>query len=361
MSSPKISVIIPVYNAERYLEQCLDSVINQTFKDTEIICINDGSTDGSDTILDKYMHIDSRIKVILQKNAGPGVARNTGLAHASGEYIFFLDSDDYLLDNALSEIYEYSLQKDLDVCICKGQNYSLRTHKYTAINDCIRTKYLPQSSVFNSTDISDYIFQFCVGWPWDKLYRRSLLERYGIRFPALSNSEDTYFVYLSLLYAERISVLDKILITHRVDVVNSVSSSRTSSPDAFITSLDLIRENLIKNKRYKQFEKSFVNYFISFSYWHMSTIPSSSKEYLYKKVRAYLHKLNYIYGTENSALYYAYMAQEHWEDVNNFIRLKFSLYDNLWQRIFSLKRLKDKSHYVCTILGIKIKIRRANV
>ena len=91
----KVSVIIPVYNAEKYLRQCLDSVVNQTLRDIEIICVDDGSTDGSIEILREYEQKDSRVKVLCQKNQYAGVARNNGLSHASGEYVFFMDSDDY--------------------------------------------------------------------------------------------------------------------------------------------------------------------------------------------------------------------------------------------------------------------------
>ena len=100
----KISVVIPVYNVEKYLEQCLDSVIAQSFEDIEVICVNDGSTDSSLEILKRYANNDSRIKIISQKNKGAGAARNVGIENAAGEYVYFMDSDDYLNADAFERL-----------------------------------------------------------------------------------------------------------------------------------------------------------------------------------------------------------------------------------------------------------------
>ena len=99
----KVSVIIPVYNAEKYLAECLDSIVCQTLSDIEIICVNDGSSDNSLSLLEAYSRKDNRFKIINQENSGPGVARNTGINVASGEYIFFVDSDDTIFPETLEK------------------------------------------------------------------------------------------------------------------------------------------------------------------------------------------------------------------------------------------------------------------
>ncbi len=360
MNNPKISVIIPVYNVEKYLAQCLDSVVNQTFKDIEIICVNDGSTDGSEQILNEFANNDTRIHVITQENSGPGTARNKGLLNATGEYIYFIDSDDYLCSTALEDMFEQCVKYNLDVCICRGRNYNVKTGKCSDIPDCINTRLLPDKVFFSNLDISDYIFQFCVGWPWDKLFKRKLLVDNEIVFPNLSNSEDTFFVYKSLISAERISCIDKILITHRIGLSGSVSSSRVSAPDAFITSMELLRQELLGNKKFKIFEKSFVNYFLTFSYWHLQTIPENYRDELFQKIRTYLEGLNYLYGKEEMILCNAYLTNNNWSTCRKIAHKEMQLYDNILQKIFSLKNSIDKSHKVCTILGLKLKIRRAN-
>lgn len=106
---PKVSVIIPVYNAEKYLRECLDSVVNQTLEEIEVICVDDGSTDGSLDILYEYEEKDSRVKVLKQKNQHAGVARNAGIDIAQGEYVHFLDSDDYLTLNAYEVLFQKAI------------------------------------------------------------------------------------------------------------------------------------------------------------------------------------------------------------------------------------------------------------
>lgn len=115
MNTIKVSIIIPVYNVEKYLRQCLDSVINQTLRDIEIICINDGSTDGSADILREYSSADGRITVITQENRGLSAARNAGIRRAAGKYIYFLDSDDYIEKNAMERLYQQAEGNDLDI------------------------------------------------------------------------------------------------------------------------------------------------------------------------------------------------------------------------------------------------------
>lgn len=114
-----ISVIMPVYNVENYIEKCLDSVCNQSFKDLEIICVNDGSTDNSLKLLEDYAKRDSRIKIITQENGGIGHARNTGLKNATGEYVLFVDSDDFLCENSLDELYYNINSNNSDLVIFK--------------------------------------------------------------------------------------------------------------------------------------------------------------------------------------------------------------------------------------------------
>lgn len=114
---PEVSVIIPVYNTEKYLRQCLDSVINQTLGDIEFVCVNDGSSDSSRDILMEYASIDDRVTIINQNNRGAGVARNTGLTEASGNDVHFLDSDDWVATNLYEVLYKNIREQQADVCV----------------------------------------------------------------------------------------------------------------------------------------------------------------------------------------------------------------------------------------------------
>ena len=119
----KVSVIIPVYNVEPYLKQCMDSVVGQTLKDIEIICVDDGSTDGSLDILREYAAEDNRIQIIEQKNAGAGAARNNGMRHATGKYLSFLDSDDFFEPRMLEKAYDLAEKDQADFVAYKSDQY----------------------------------------------------------------------------------------------------------------------------------------------------------------------------------------------------------------------------------------------
>ena len=132
MSKIKVSVIVPVFNVEEYLSTSLDSILNQTLKDIEIICINDGSTDASLDILENYAKKDARIKIISKKNEGQGIARNIGLDNAQGEFIAFVDSDDFIKEDMLEKSYKKSVSKNLDLVMYKVSSFDNETYE---IND----------------------------------------------------------------------------------------------------------------------------------------------------------------------------------------------------------------------------------
>lgn len=135
-----ISVIIPIYNTESYLEQCIQSVINQTYKDLEIILINDGSTDNSGLICQKWKEQDPRIRYIKKENEGQGIARNLGIIRATGEYIIFVDSDDYLDKNLISKVYHYISEQNADICVYAHNGIGDKLYKRTLEFDLIQGK-----------------------------------------------------------------------------------------------------------------------------------------------------------------------------------------------------------------------------
>ena len=127
---PKVSVVIPVYNVEKFLKECLNSIINQSLEDIEIICVDDGSTDNSPKILKEYSLKDNRIKIISQENGGHAVATNNGMALANGKYLYLMDSDDILELNALEELYEYAENKNVDFVLFPAMNYDNDKNRY---------------------------------------------------------------------------------------------------------------------------------------------------------------------------------------------------------------------------------------
>lgn len=358
----KISVIIPVYNVEKYLRQCLDSVINQTLKDIEIICVDDGSTDGSGAILDEYAANDERIKVIHKENGGLGSARNEGLRYVNAEYIFFLDSDDFIIVDTLEKMYNKSKLLDLDICVCGGTNYDTETGEHHVMNYSINKKYLPQKDVFSSYEVKDTLFHLFIGWVWDKLYKTSLIVDNKLDFPPFRNTEDTSFTYFALILSNRIGIVDEPLHAYRRNVVTSVSKTRESEPDAFIKAMLLLKECLEAKNLYSTFKIGYLNYFITFSKWHLDTISDSHRKNLYKKIKYFIN--SNINKNEHLSFIENYIADlyEHYQKCPTYKAFKNSFevkdhYSSL-ERIFSVKNYHDKRHKIVTFLGLKIKIRR---
>ena len=360
---PKVSVIIPIYNAEKYLRECLDSVVNQTLIDIEIICVNDGSTDSSLRILEEYASVDDRIKLISQVNRGQGIARNVGIDVSNGRYIFFVDSDDIINVKTLEMLFNKSEQFNLDICVCKNEEINTITNKRKIKKSAINKKYLPNKKVFSNIDIKNNIFQLFLGWPWDKIYKSSLIKDNNIKFPNLKNSEDTYFVYKALIKSDKISVENKVLITHRVNNVNSVSMNRNSHLDAYITSLDLLRKDLIDEDTFKIFKRSYISYFIEFSLWHLTTISFDKREILYLRIKDYLNSLELDISDDklfiDKYIYQLFLEFKKYDTYSEFSN-KHKCKCNLIEKVFSIKNKEVSGvlYKVVTVLGIQIRLKK---
>ena len=284
--NPQISVIIPIYNCEKYIKECLSSLIKQTFKNFEIICINDGSNDDTLKILKKFEAKDERIIIFNQNNSGPGIARNVGMKKSKGEYLMFLDSDDIFKKTMLEELYIKIKENDSDVVICNSQNFEKKKwwKKFYEKNYLINDNIIKQKT-FSSLDIEKDFFNLFIWWPWDKLFKRKYIENLGIEYQNLKSSEDLFFVAASVISAKKISYLDKILINHRIGIKNSVSNSRQKSWDNFYYALKGLKKFIKEKGLYKRFKQDFINYVASFSIWQLENINGISFELLYKKIK----------------------------------------------------------------------------
>ena len=269
---PQVSVVVPVYNIEAHLRQCLDSVAGQTLSDLEIICVDDGSTDASPAILGEYARRDPRFRVVRQANAGPGVARNRGMELVTGEYLIFLDSDDWFEPDFLERMAVRAEETGADVTICRGVEFDAYTGKELPSEWMLKTVYLPDRKVFAPGDVAEHLFQFTYGMPWDKLYRREYIQEIGVRFPSLYNSEDLAFVFPTLVSAAQISVLDEVHIHHRVNRRASVSNTREWQPRAPYDAFQMVKAYLEKYGLMARYEKSFLNWAMEFLVWHVSNM-----------------------------------------------------------------------------------------
>ena len=258
----KVSVIIPVYNAEAYLEECLSSVSRQTLRDIEIICIDDESTDGSRQILNRYAGNDKRFVILDQPHSNAGVARNKGLEVARGEYLAFLDADDYFEQDALEKVY-LNTKKDpeTDIVIFEA-NYNhekKQTLSYSELG--IMKKYCPDEEIVTPQQISKYIFNAFQNWVWNKVFRTSFIKEQNICFQDVARSNDALFVCCALSTARKIILLREPLITHRVGQQTNMQANNTREPDAFMQAYEAIYEKLIEihGEDFGIYRQSFLN------------------------------------------------------------------------------------------------------
>ncbi len=208
----KLSIIIPVYNVERYIEQCLQSVLNQSYTHYEVICVNDGSNDNSLGILNRYKAQYSQIKVINQHNQGLSVARNNGLRKATGDYILFLDSDDWLTENALT-ILSQSIT-DQDFIAFNGKRFIEDADCQEDIDTGIDEKELTGWEYYNQYALQARKFHFvCVVL---RAYKRSFLLKNNLHFEPKLYHEDNLFTPLVCYYAQKVRVIPNVLYTYRI-------------------------------------------------------------------------------------------------------------------------------------------------
>ena len=284
----KVSVLIPVYNVESYLDQCLTSVLGQTLKDIEVICVNDSSTDGSLEILNKYAKQDTRVQVVTQKNAGAGAARNRGLSMASGEYLSFLDADDFFEPDMLEKQYQMAEEDQADFVVCKSDQYHTEKKEYVQVSWVVREKELPPYHPFNYRQMTDNVFKVFVGWAWDKLYRRSFVEQYHLKFQEQRTSNDMLFVFSAIVMAKKIAIVPEILIHQRRDTKDSLSKTRENSWWCFYDALIALREKLIEEDKFwdntlSEPTKSLLKEKLESEWFEKLGIKEKTGEYFYNK------------------------------------------------------------------------------
>lgn len=256
--NPKVSIIIPVYNTAKYLPQCLDSLINQTLTDIEIICIDDGSTDESPQILAQYARKDSRIKIITQKNQGAAVARNKGISEAKGTFLQFLDSDDcYTLDIS-EKLYNALIRNDADLAICNANILNEETGKISnSDNWPIQFSEAPIQEVFSWQEYTDKIFTLFHCNPWNKMWKSEIIKKNKIQFQNLSSCNDFSFDFIARLCTNKIIIIDETLVTYRANRANSISHYRWNKSINCIKALVFLKKYLLKNKIFNRLEKTY--------------------------------------------------------------------------------------------------------
>ena len=299
---PKVSVIIPVYNTEQFLRECLDSVVNQTLRDIEIICVDDGSTDGSLAILREYEARDKRVRVLTQQNINAGAARNHGLRYAEGEYLSFLDADDFFEPDMLETAFDRATEYQADIIVFRSDDY-YSEDLHVPIQYAVRRKNLPIGDCFAGVEIERDLFGSFVGWTWDKLFSARFIRESGLKFQIQRTTNDLLFTYAALAKAERIAVMDQILTHHRRGVKTSLESTREKSWYCSVNALLALKAQLSEWGLYTRFEQDFVNYSLSFTLWNLDTLRIPEKKmYQYMLRTTWYDQLN-VLGRDRDYFY----------------------------------------------------------
>lgn len=235
-----VSVIVPVYNAGQYIEQCLSCLQKQTLHDYEIILIDDGSTDNSGAICDEFVKNDTHFKVIHQPNSGVGQARQLGLEHAQGEFVIHVDPDDWVESNMIEELYLFAKKTNVDMVICDYyEHFTDGTHIFTLNLDSLYHEELVEKL------LEQKIFGFC----WNKLVRRKCITDYHVTFPSLTICEDLFFNVSMLMHPMKVGYLPKAFYHYNRTNPNSITLSGNPLSGIYAYEACLAFRSLLENNQ----------------------------------------------------------------------------------------------------------------
>ena len=275
---PKVSVIIPVYNVEAYLRECLDSVVTQTLKEIEIICIDDGSTDSSLSILKEYAKKDPRISVLQQENLHAGVARNAGIAVAKGKYLSFLDGDDFFELRMFEDCYSLIEKEGSEILFYQYWRYNDGTHELEQVRGINKNLTNGESITLPTISVRKQLMTMCNPMPWNKLIRHQLIKDVGIRFQSQSASNDVYFSLGSLACSHKITLLYKPYVYYRYNREGSLKNTRDKNPFDFYKAYESVYKMLRKRGLYKTYQETFLTSLVSSSLWTLAHTEKAHQE-----------------------------------------------------------------------------------
>ncbi len=345
MYPPKVSIIIPVYNTEKYLHQCLNSAIGQTLQDLEIIVINDASIDGSLEIIQKFQKKDQRIQLInFTKNKGNGIGRNTALKKAKGKYVLFLDADDWLANKAAEMLYEKAESNDYDVVLIGYVQHFQRSQKAQFMH----VTYKEQDAKFHN-----YFLLHTKGFgsmPWVYFYNRKLLIANNIFFTEGVYFEDVNFVAKAIFKVDKIGVLNLPLyhyLVHKESITGFLNKKKIN--DLFEVHIAL-KEFLISQNLFEKYEKEYLIRFLIYclEYSFLGYLKMSKKE-VDKELAVFMDairksdvmRLEHICLLKEAACEYRQdkLTYKHWTSAYRFlgaVRKFYKMYRCIYKIRFGL-------------------------
>lgn len=346
MFQPVISIIVPIYNAEKFIEKCLKTLIEQSYKNIEIICINDGSEDKSINIISKYAEFDERIIIVNKKNSGVSVARNHGIQIAKGEYIMFVDADDFLEKNACELLIKRALKIDAD--IIQFNHKKIINDKYVIYSQTLnetKETFRLLDCIENGFPKHDYIF--C----WDKLYKKEFLIKNNVQFDEnLKYSEDFCFVLLIYKYNPTFFMLNEYLYNYNIQ---SQSACRRISKFEMFSKLKNI--DFMIFEMFKETNKYLLQYSLNCAFylilrWWNEIYHSEYKQEYINKVQEYLHVLESNKVLSNYKLAKKYLFLE-----------KYKLSKIYWKIVFPIERYFIKFFLQQILIRFKLKNKNRRI
>lgn len=299
---PYISVIIPLYNAGRFLEECLNSVLRQSFYDFECICINDASSDNTNDILKKYQLQDSRIKILNNRvRSGAAFSRNRGISISKGKYLFFLDGDDVFDEDMFRTCFYEAETMQIDVLLFESMHVpteQIGIKRRINHSEEYQKKYY--NTIISVKEDKPYEFLLWKNSPWDKMYRKDFIINNNISFQSLSSCNDVYFVNMALLLSRRTKVLsDNRVMVYARDHTEPSRISNHRDPMCCYYAYEYLLDELIKR----------------------GEICNVFEHFLYKSFFAFKYTLENNSDSEKSTSFYSYLQEQ---GINNFVQ-KISL------------------------------------
>lgn len=272
-----VSIIVPVFNAEMYLDDLFESLLKQTHRNLEIICIDDGSTDRSASIIKAFAEKDDRVRLISIKNSGPSAARNIGISESKGDYICFVDADDILAKAALGKIIVTAEVDADDVVVFGIDEFDDQTKKRFKMPHAIVKGKIPFGQVFRPRDIDNF-FVNMVGFTVNKLYRADYLKSLDLAFPNIGAHEDMPFTCTATVAAKRATCLESVLYHYRRNREGSRSDKTNEQYKLMLEALECLRNELTRLDLFNDCERNFVNYVAHMCRWKFSVLSGKQRE-----------------------------------------------------------------------------------
>lgn len=307
---PLVSVVMPVYNVEKFIKQGIDSLLQQSVKNIEIIAVDDGSTDNSLQILRQYEKNDKRVKVFTQKNQYAGAARNLGLTKAQGEYVLFLDSDDFFEKDLIKDTYSIAKANNADLLLFGARYYNNRIGEFRGGKSFVKEHLSPLKHPFSYKECPKHLYQLTTACPWTKIYRREFILETGLQFQTLRNSNDVFFVYSAMAMAKRIVTLNKELVNYRVGLSTNLQATKKKAPLCFYEAFKAWHDKLIELDVFDTVKQSYVNAALEGCMYNLrSNGDEETKRFIFDKLKNEIfdalevngYDVSYYYNQKNYA------------------------------------------------------------